>query len=140
LNGKFELPNQLRSISHKLANISNSTDATWGVPSALSSPPMSTVAADSPKDPNDTNLTLGFFLNEPCAFSIPEHANRSLITLLHYDLPSLEISEPTSGEWKVVQPCPGLHVCYVRKRFLVASSSRLRQLHFRSSIRKRSGH
>jgi isopenicillin N synthase-like dioxygenase len=90
------------------------------------SPAISTIAADSPEAPSYTNLTLGFSLEEPGAFLVPEHADSGLITLLYYDLPSLEILDPAAGNWEVVQPRPGLQACYIGKHFAKASGGRFK--------------
>lgn len=130
LNGKLELPGELQPVATQLANISNFTDTAlrdmYRTLCKSASPPISTVAAESPKAPNYTNLTLGFSLEEPGAFLIPEHADSGLITLLYYDLPSLEILEPVTGDWEIVQPRPGLQVCYIGKHFSDTSSGRFK--------------
>lgn len=84
-------------------------------------PKVSTIASENPSEPNYTNLTLGYSNEEAGAHLIPEHADSGLITLLYYDLPSLEILEPDTGEWELVQPRPGHQVVYIGKHFSNAS-------------------
>lgn len=89
-------------------------------------PPIPTAVADDPYKHSYTNLTLGRSLESVGEDLIPEHADSGILTILYYDLPSLEILEPTTKEWEVVQPRPGLQAVYIGQHFQASSNGRFK--------------
>lgn len=89
-------------------------------------PIIPTADAEDPRTPSYTNLTLGYSLEEDGVELVPEHANSGLITLLYYNLPSLEILDPVSKEWDLVQPRANHQVVYIGKHLSAVSGGRFK--------------
>ena len=129
VDGTLKIPKDLQPVTEKLKNVSSFSDTAMrdlvSILSTTLSPPVPTGAINNPSKPGKSNLTLGLASAPAGTDLIPSHADSGIITILYYDTPTLEILEPVTQEWEVVQPVEGLHVVYVGQALQALSNGRL---------------
>lgn len=89
-------------------------------------PPAPTSAVSNPKNPGKSNLGLGLAAAPMGTSLMSSHADDGILTILYYDVPFLEILEPASQEWKLVEVVEGLQVVNVGEDFRKLSGGRLK--------------
>lgn len=89
-------------------------------------PPAPTTAVRDPKKPGKSNLGLGLAAAPAGTALMSSHADDGILTILYYDVPFLEVLEPTTQEWKAVEVIKGLHIVNIGESFRTISDGRLK--------------
>lgn len=89
-------------------------------------PPISTEIVQEPWNPGRSNLCLGLAAAPAGTPLVDRHVDSDLLTMTFYDEPFLEVQQPTTGEWKVVDIGENLPIVNIGTSFQRASENRLR--------------
>lgn len=88
-------------------------------------PPVTVAAIKDPKNPGLSNLCLGLAAAPAGTPLLGSHLDEDMLTITYYDEPFLEVLDPISQEWSVVQVLENLPIVNVGDRFQEASNDRL---------------
>ena len=116
--GKPKLSRFLLTIDKVTRDIYNAFGST------LEPPHVRTATEDMP---TDIGLQLAWARPEAYEGKViaPAHTDRGLLTLLYYDVPTLEVPVPGTDEWRLVTPVEGAVVGYIGKTLEIISDGHL---------------
>lgn len=126
IQGNLSLPADLQAVEARLANVVSFNDSVLRDISTLLcrslDPPIAVAAIKDPKNPGLSNLCLGLAA-APAGTPLPgSHLDEDMLTITYYDEPFLEVLDPTSEEWRVVEVFENLPIVNVGDRFPKASN------------------
>lgn len=129
IQGKLSLPADLQAVEARLANVVSFNDSVLRDLSTLLctclDPPVPAAAITDPQNPGLSNLCLGLAAAPPGTPLLGSHLDEDMLTITYYDEPFLEVLDPISQAWKVVDVFEQLPIVNVGDRFQEASNDRL---------------
>jgi isopenicillin N synthase-like dioxygenase len=128
IQGQLSLPADLQAVEARLAKVVSFNDSVLRDLSTLLctslNPPLKVAAINDPKNPGLSNLCLGLAAAPAGTPLLGAHLDEDMLTITYYDEPFLEVLDPTSQEWRVVEVFENLPVVNVGERFQEASNDR----------------
>ncbi|KAH6709523.1 hypothetical protein BKA61DRAFT_678408 [Leptodontidium sp. MPI-SDFR-AT-0119] len=129
VNGSLKLPVDLQLVEDRIRDFLSiidtiSRDIYHVIGSSIDPPIHLTTTSDLP---SDTGLQLAWARPEAHEGKViaPAHTDRGLLTLLYYDVPTLEVPVDGTDEWRLVKPSEGSVVGYVGDALQRSSEGRL---------------
>ncbi|KAL0929816.1 2og-fe oxygenase family protein [Colletotrichum truncatum] len=130
LDGTLNLPVPIRPVEAEISKLATMTDDILRQLSTLLceslDPPISTEVVSDSRKPGRSNMCLGLASAAAGTSLMEHHVDSDLLTLTFYDEPFLEVQQPKTGEWKVVDVCENRPIVNVGTTFQRVSEHRLR--------------
>ncbi|KAK1621892.1 hypothetical protein BDP81DRAFT_466477 [Colletotrichum phormii] len=129
IRGTLDLPADLRTVEAKIENVASSVDTVLRDLSTLLceslDPPVLTSSFNNAEGPGLSNMCLGLATTPAGTSLMDSHLDEDLLTITFYDEPFLEVLEPLTGEWKVVEVLENMPIVNVGDSFQQLSNNRL---------------